>query len=259
MVNLYIKNHDNLGRFYKMIKYLTTILIITNLIFSGTLTGTVSYSGKAPKAKTVKMDADPVCGKAHNDEVKSETFIVDENNNLKNVLVWIEDVKTDITGDKLDPAVIDQKGCIYIPHVIGIMKNQEVLIKNSDPAMHNVHSMPVANESFNFPMSKSTKVKSAVFKKSEEPFYIKCDVHPWMKSWVLVSDNPYFAVTDDNGNFTISDIPKGTYNVVFWQERLSNVDEKKYNKQNTTLSITITEDGVTEQNFIFDKPVKKAK
>ena len=108
-------------------------------------------------------------------------------------------------------------------------------------------------------MSKSTKLKTTTFEKSEDPFYIKCDVHPWMKSWVLVSDNPFFSVTDGNGNFTIDNIPTGTYDVTFWQERLSNLDEKTYMIQNSTLSVIISEDGPTTQNFTFNKPEKITK
>ena len=222
----------------------------------GTLSGNVKYDGPTPKARPLKMDADPICGAAHEGKVLSESFIVDDNSNLKNVLVWLKNVKYD--GPTLsDTAVLDQKGCIYTPHVMPVMKDQKVLIKNSDATLHNIHSMARKNEQFNFAMPKVVKEKETSFGVVEEPFYIKCDVHPWMKSWVLVQDHPYFAVTNEKGQFTIQNIPPGKYEVVFWQERLSNVDEEKYIIQNSTFEINITDNQNTTQNFTFNRPVKK--
>ena len=221
----------------------------------GTLIGNVKYDGPVPKARPLKMDADPVCGASHTEKMLSESFIVDDNKNLKNVLVWLKNASYD--GPILnEPAILDQKGCIYTPHVLGIMKDQKVIIKNSDATLHNIHSMAEKNEQFNFAMPKVVKEKETSFTKVEDPFYIKCDVHPWMKSWVIVQDHPYFAVTDENGNYSIENIPPGNYEVVFWQERLSNVDEKKYILQSSTLKIDITDNKNTTQNFTFTKPQK---
>ena len=170
----------------------------------GMLKGNVKYEGKVPKAKPLKMDADPICGSSHEDKVLSESFIVDEDMNLKNVLVWLKNVS--YTGPTTsEAAILDQKGCVYSPHVLGVMKDQTVIIKNSDATLHNIHSMAEINDQFNFAMPKVVKEKETSFSKVEEPFYIKCDVHPWMKSWVLVQDHPFFAVTDENGNFTIEE------------------------------------------------------
>ncbi len=215
----------------------------------GSLIGNVKYEGKVPKAKMLKMDADPVCGSSHSEKVLSESFIVDEDMNLKNVLVWLKDVEYN-QGPPKETVILDQKGCIYTPHVLGVMKNQKILIKNSDATLHNIHSMPKVNDQFNFAMPKVVKEKEASFSKSEEPFYIKCDVHPWMKSWVLVQDHPYFAVTDENGNFIIEDIPAGTYEVIAWQEKFKM-------KRSITKTITIKDAEETTENFTFVKPAKK--
>ncbi len=148
------------------------------------------------------------------------------------------------------PAVIDQKGCIYDPHVLGVMKDQKVIIKNSDATLHNIHSMAKENDQFNFAMPKVVKEKETSFSKVEEPFYIKCDVHPWMKSWVLVQDHPFFAVTDINGNYKINDIPPGTYEVIAWQE--------KFKMSRSLLkTIEIKDSSETTQDFVFIKPDKK--
>jgi len=212
----------------------------------GTLKGNVKYQGKVPKAKPLKMDADPICGSSHEGKVLSESFIVDEDMNLKNVLVWLKNVN--YSGPTTsEPAILDQKGCIYDPHVLGVMKNQTVLIKNSDATLHNIHSMAEINDQFNFAMPKVVKEKETSFDKVEEPFYIKCDVHPWMKSWVLVQDHPFFAVTDENGNFSIKNIPPGTYEVIAWQEKFKM-------KRAITKTVEIKDSVETTQDFLFVKP-----
>ena len=190
--------------FSKFISILAIVGLFVSTATAGTLKGKVNYQGKIPKKKSLKMDADPVCGSSHKDKVYNESFIIDENNNLANVMVWLKDVK--YTGKApTTPAVLDQKGCIYTPHVQGIMKGQDLLIKNSDATLHNIHSMAKDNSQFNFAMPKVVKEKTVSFDKVEDPFYIKCDVHPWMKSWVAVFDHPYYAVTDKNGNFSIEE------------------------------------------------------
>ena len=151
---------------------------------------------------------------------------------------------------KKTPAIIDQKGCIYNPHVIGVMKDQKVIIKNSDATLHNIHSMPEKNKQFNFAMPKVVKEKETSFTTVEDPFYIKCDVHPWMKSWVLVQNHPYFAVTDENGNYKIDNIPPGTYEVIAWQEKFKM-------KRSITKTIEIKDKIQTNQDFVFVKPEKK--
>ena len=192
--------------FFKKINLILTIIFIISFVTAGNLTGTVSYSGKPPKKKSLKMDADPVCSSAHRDKVYAESFILSDDGQLANVLVCIKDVPYD-GGTPKESAVIDQKGCVYSPHVFGIMKDQELIIKNSDPTMHNIHSMAKKNKQFNFAMPKVVKEKKVSFDKTEDPFYVKCDVHPWMKAWATVTDHPYFAVTDKNGNYEINGIP----------------------------------------------------
>ena len=167
---------------------------------AGTLKGHVKYDGKAPKPKRLRMDADPVCGSSHSGPVRSENFKMAKDGSMQEALVYLKNVNYK-GGVPSEPAVLDQQGCIYVPHVFGMMAGQELLIKNSDATLHNIHSMPKVNKEFNFAMPKVVKKKKASFAKSEpDPFYIKCDVHPWMKTWVLVSDHPYYAVTDEKGN-----------------------------------------------------------
>ena len=239
------------GLFMKNIKSLSIMISIGFLVASidaGTLKGHVKYDGKAPKKKKLRMDADPVCGSSHSSPVLSENFKMASDGSMAEALVYLKNVKYN-GGVPSEPAVLDQKGCIYMPHVFGMVAGQELLIKNSDATLHNIHSMPKVNKEFNFAMPKVVKEKKATFSKSEpDPFYIKCDVHPWMKTWVLVSDHPYFAVTDAKGNFSIEGIPAGTYEVVCWQE--------KFGKRTLTSEVTIGE-GDTTKDFVFTRPKKK--
>ena len=232
------------------IRILIAVVLFSTIysnIHAGSLKGSVRFDGKPPKKKKLRMDADPVCGSAHSGPVFSESFKVNSNGDLAECLVWLRNVEYS-GGVPKEPVVIDQKGCINIPHVFAMQAGQELLIKNSDPTLHNIHSMPKVNKEFNFAMPKVVKEKKSTFEKSEDPFYIKCDVHPWMKSWALVSDHPYFAITDTNGSYLIDNIPAGTYEVVCWQE--------KFKKNPLTATVTIGDQAVTK-DFTFSRPKKK--
>ena len=114
--------------------------------------------------------------------------------------------------------------------------------------------MPTVNDQFNFAMPSVVKEKVTSFSSVEEPFYIKCDVHPWMKAWIMVADHPYFAITDENGYYKIDNIPEGNYEVVFWQEKLSNLPANTFNLPSNTLEITVEGEGATTVDFTFDSP-----
>ena len=147
-------------------------LAVTTL-FAGDVSGRVKYVGKAPKSKRLRMDADPVCAASHKEAAISESFIVDADGNLANVLVYLKGVS--FTGKATSAAaIIDQNGCMYSPHVMGVMAGQPVKILNSDATMHNIHALPKVNREFNKGMPKSLKEISTVFDKPEDVFVIKC-------------------------------------------------------------------------------------
>ena len=233
-----------------LFKSILTFLILfctLDYINAGDIKGKVKYNGKPPKNRPLRMDADPVCGASHSSKVFSESFKVNSKGELAECLVYLRDVKYS-GGVPKTSVELDQKGCIYTPHVFGIQAGQELLIKNSDATLHNIHSIPKKNKEFNFAMPKVVKQKKAKFDKSEDPFYIKCDVHPWMKTWVLVSDHPYYAVTDKNGNYEIKGVPAGTYEVVCWQE--------KFKKKAIIDKVTVGSNAVVK-DFTFSRPKKK--
>ncbi|SVB40364.1 uncharacterized protein METZ01_LOCUS193218, partial [marine metagenome] len=161
--------------------FLSFALVLT-FVDAGTLKGHVKYDGKPPKAKRLKMDADPVCGSSHSGPVYSESFKMADDGSMAEALVYLKNVSYS-GGTPADPVVLDQKGCVYEPHVLGMVAGQDLLIKNSDATLHNIHSMPKVNKEFNFAMPKVVKEKKSTFSTAEpDPFYIKCDVHPWMKA-----------------------------------------------------------------------------
>ena len=233
---------------YKIISMGMIVVFSIGTITAGEIKGRVKFIGKGPKAKRIRMDADPVCAASHKEAARAESFIVDANGNLANVIVYLKGVKYNGKTPS-DEVIIDQKGCVYSPHVLGVQAGQPVKILNSDATMHNIHGLPKVNKEFNFGMPKSLKEKSVVFNKAEDVFVIKCDVHPWMKSYTQVFDHPYFAVSGTDGSFSIPNVPDGTYEAVAWQERLGD-------KNKLTQSVTV-KGGVAELNFNFERPKKK--
>ena len=233
----------------KIFLSLSFLLVLAD---AGTLKGKVSYEGRPFKMKPMRMGADPVCGASHSGKVRYDGFKMSNDGYMEEALVWLKNVK--YSGDvPSEPVILDQKGCVYTPHVIGAMAGQELLIKNSDATLHNIHSMPKVNKEFNFAMPKVVKEKKASFAKSEpDPFYIKCDVHPWMKAWVLVTDHPYYAITDKDGNYEIPNIPPGTYEVLCWQEQFVKKDRYKKTLDKVTIGA-----GETIKDFVLKGPPKK--
>ena len=129
---------------------------------AGTLKGHVKFDGKAPKSKRLKMNADPVCGASHSGPVYSESFKMAADGSMAEAIVYLKNVSYS-GGSPADPVVLDQKGCIYNPHVLGMVAGQELLIKNSDATLHNIHSRPNVNKEFNFAMPKVVKEKKSIF------------------------------------------------------------------------------------------------
>jgi hypothetical protein len=185
-----------------------------------TLTGKITLTGTVPPRKPIKMNADANCSKQHTTAVLSEDIIADPKGMLQNVFVY---VKTGLEGRTFAPpataAVLDQKGCMYVPHVSGVMVNQKIQILNSDPTLHNVHALPKVGE-FNVGMPRQNMAIERKFTQPEVMVHFKCDVHPWMSAWVGVLPHPFFAVSDAAGNYSIPDLPPGTYTIEAWHEKL---------------------------------------
>ena len=186
----------------------------------GKISGKITLSGTPPAPSKLKMDADPVCAAAHPGGASSEDIVVGDGGTLQNVFVYLKEVPGTFPA-KSEPAVIDQKGCLYQPRVVGLQTGQPLKFLNGDQTLHNVHGMPKNNPGWNFAMPKFVKQKETKdLTKPEVMVAVKCDVHPWMAGYVGVLPHPFFAVTGKDGTFTIENVPPGEYTIEAWQEKL---------------------------------------
>ncbi len=188
------------------------------------VSGTVKLKGDPPKRRKIKMDADPKCSAMHADPLLQDDVVVSPEGGVQYAFVY---VKSGLEGKSFEipktPAVLDQKGCRYDPHVVGVMIGQDLLIRNSDDLLHNVHGLPFVNKEFNFGQPTKGLEEKKQFTHKEIMIKMKCDVHPWMSAWVGVVEHPFFAVTDANGKFSIKGIPDGKYTFEVWQEKYKSV------------------------------------
>ena len=229
----------------KKMTLITTIVIgLLTQTFAGEISGKISFEGKTPRMKKLKLEADPIC--VSNNEVPpaAEWLIVDESGGVKNMIVSVKEGLSGSHNPPSEKVVLDQQGCVYRPHVLAVMAGQVVDILNNDGIMHNVHALPKINREFNKAMPKFKKKITTQFEKSEKPFKIKCDVHPWMISYIGVFDHPYFAVTGDDGTYSISGLSSGEYVIEAWHERLGT----------QTATVTVS-DGATNADFTFKKTI----
>ena len=185
----------------------------------GSISGAVKYDGKASAAKKLMITKDlKVC--AVHDKF-SEDLVVSPKGGLQNVFVQVLGAKGEVVIPKERPSLV-QKGCQFIPHVQVIPAGSRVNIMNEDGIAHNLHTLSVENPPFNRlqPGVKKRMITKKNDLKIPEIIPLKCDLHGWMKAWIIVADHPYHAVSDQEGSFQISDIPPGTYTVQFWHETL---------------------------------------
>lgn len=187
---------------------------------SATVTGQVKFEGTPPKPSRIDMSADPTCAKAHPTPATTEDVVVGATGGLENVVVYISDGLGSATYQPPDqPAVFEQKGCQYRPHVLAMQAHQKLSIVNNDETTHNIHPTPNNNREWNMTQPHSMPLEQT-FAREEIAIPVKCNVHPWMKGYIAVIKHPFFAVTDKNGNFELKNVPPGTYTITAWQEKL---------------------------------------
>lgn len=182
------------------------------------VTGLVKLEGTPPPPARIQMGADPTCQAQHSGPALAKDVVVGPGGELANVFVYIKDFKGTVPPPS-QPALLDQRGCIYIPHVSAVQVGQTLEIKNSDPTLHNVHALAKVNKEFNEGQPVQGMVAKKVFDKPEVMVKFKCDVHSWMNSYMAVLPHPYHAVSAESGNFTIANLPPGTYTVEAWHEK----------------------------------------
>jgi plastocyanin len=209
-------------------------------IGSASLGGRVLFAGVPPPRRPIRMSGESVCH--HPDSPSySEDVIVGPEGGLRNAVVHVSSGLGDrVFAPPTEPVVMDQQGCLFIPHVVPAQVNQVVVFKNSDPIAHNVRSVSDRNRPFN--LSMSTKGRSVRRHFSEPEFVkIRCDIHAWMNAWVPVVAHPFFAVTGDDGVFRIQGLPAGEYTLEAWHETLG--------RQSAT--VVVAEGGESAVSFTF--------
>lgn len=200
---------------------------------AGSVSGKVSFGGTQPKNARIRMDADPVCVKEHSGIVRSQEVLIGDDGALINTFVWVKSGLEQYGFETpAEPVTLDQKGCIYTPHVLGIQTRQKLQVLNSDNTTHNVHPLPRNNREWN--QSQRAKGKPLVrsFPRAEVMIPVKCNVHPWMKSYIGVVPHPYYAVTGADGAFSIENLPPGDYVIEAWHEKFG-VQEQQVTVQAT--------------------------
>jgi plastocyanin len=221
---------DTLGAVVNRIFMKKSFLITASLLSSlglnalaGDLTGTITFKGTAPAEINFAdaMQAAPDCVALYADGKLPTThfYAVSASGGLADVVVTIKGTPP-ATGTPPAPVVLDQKGCVYSPSLLVVQTGQTVIVRNSDPCVHNVHTVPKENTMQNMVQAPGAADLQFVFDKPEPFLKFQCDVHPWMFAWVTVVDGPYFALSDKDGKFTIKNVPPGKYTVEFAHRKL---------------------------------------
>ena len=189
---------------------------------AATVSGTVKYDGTAPKAAKIDMSQDPACQGGNTAE-----NVVVVGGNLENVFVYVKDGLGNRTFDvPTQPVTLDQSGCRYKPHVLGVMAGQTITINNDDPTTHNIHPTPKDNREWNESQAPKAPALEKSFAREEIMLPVKCNQHPWMRMFVNVVKNPFYAVTGPDGKYEIKGLPPGDYTIAFVHEKLGEQDQK---------------------------------
>ena len=214
----------------------------------GTISGVIKFDGAAPVRKRIDMGADANCAAAAGEKLTEETIVTD--GKLANVFVYITGgpVEQFSFPTPSDPVVLDQKGCHYDPHVLGLMTRQTLKITNSDQAAHNIHPTPKNNPEWNESQPPGTAPKEKTFNRAETLIPVKCNQHPWMKASIGVLAHPCFGVSAKDGAYTIKNVPPGKYTLIAWHEIMG---EQK-------MEITVGAGEKKPQDFTFKSNVAYA-
>ena len=217
---------------YKFAAMTLALLLAYGLLYStrnvraaaeGKITGTIKLDGTAPHQKPINMSKEPFCAKEHASKpVTTETVVAGPNGGLKWVVVYISEGLDPATASQVpsETPAWDQKGCQYMPHVMALDVNQHFKVTNSDPHSHNIHPMPMPggpNHEWNKSQPEGAAPFDATWGGQEVAIHVKCNIHPWMSGYMAVVKGPK-AVSDDNGSYTINNVPPGNYTLTAWQE-----------------------------------------
>jgi polysaccharide lyase family 4-like protein len=190
------------------------------------ISGKVSFTGTVPPAEKIKLSADPKCVEMHKEGLEKQPIKV-KDGGLADVYVYVKSgLPPGNYPAKTDPVTIDQHGCNYTPHIVALETGQPLKIKNSDDTLHNIHPRPTINDEFNIGQPRKGMESTRTFTKREVMFPVGCDVHPWMRAYISVLDNPFYTVTSEDGTFEIKGLPAGDYEIEAYHEKLKTMSQK---------------------------------
>ena len=211
---------------------------------AGSVTGTILFTGAPPKMKTISMITVPNCAKMHSAPAMTEDFVPGDNGTLQNVVVYLQgDFSAYTFPSPSAPVQVDQRGCVFSPHVVAVMTGDPVEVTNKDSVTHNINTMSQLRQGWNETQMHGGDPIVRRFAEEEIPIIVKCNMHPWMRFYLAVVDHPYFQVTGKDGQFALRNVPPGTYTLTAWHETFG---AKKQNvviqpKQEQKVSFTFTD------------------
>jgi plastocyanin len=207
---------------------------------AGNIAGSVVFEGTAPSMDAIDMSSESVCAAKHASTPMIEEVVVNGNGTLANVFVYVKEGLESLQFPTPGAVLLDQNGCVYLPHVLGVMAGQDITIKNSDGLLHNINASPAEQRGFNTSQPVAMETTRA-FGTAEVMVPLRCDVHGWMNAYVGVLDHPYHSVSNGSGAFDLSTLPPGDYVIEAWHER--------YGTQ--TQNVTVTTGETAEVTFTF--------
>jgi len=184
---------------------------------SGLITGRVTFAGTPQKPEPLNMSKQPECVKLYSKPLMSEKVVAGPGNTLENVVVYISAGESEVSAVPATPASFDQQNCRYTTHVLAFRVGQDVSISNSDPFSHNIHPLPKINREWNRIQPPGTPAFAYSYDK-EEFIPIKCNIHSWMQAYFVVLKTSHFAVTGQDGEFRLPELPPGKYTITAWHE-----------------------------------------
>ena len=231
----------NTRNWYRAIAILSVVLTLMVLAMTSqhkvkaappaesSITGTVKLDGTPPHQRPIDMSKEPACAAVHKaNPVTTENVVAGPDGGLKYVVIYISQGWSGPEQAVSSSPTWDQKGCQYIPHVMGLDVNQHFKVTNSDPTSHNIHPMPKpgsANHEWNKSQPTGAPPIDASWPAEEVAIHVKCNIHPWMSGYMVVVKGPY-GVSDDKGSFKIENVPPGNYTLTAWQETLGTQTQK---------------------------------
>ena len=208
---------------------------------AGHVSAAVTFSGTAPMMAEIDMASEATCAAKHTTTPMEESFVADAGGGLANVFVYVKEGLESLQFPTPTSAVVlDQDGCLYQPHVLGLQVDQDLTIRNSDGLLHNINATPTENRGFNRSQPVVMDTNQS-FPLAEVMIPVRCDVHGWMNAYIGIVDHPYFGVSGEDGSVSLAGLPPGDYVVEAWHERFGT----------TTTNVTVTTGETAEISFDF--------